>query len=74
MSRRRIPWLRVAITGILVALLAPPALYLLALHVRPPITAQGHHVMPLAQVGFAVLFGGVLSVVAATLVGLVGRK
>jgi hypothetical protein len=66
--RARIRWLRVLLTGLIVALAATPAAYHLALIVRPTLTPDGHRVMPIPHVAFALLVGPLLGLLAAVLV------
>jgi len=58
---------RAVLVGIAVTVLAVPGAYLLALCVHPPVTSDGHHVMPIAQVGMALLIGPLLGVSAGVL-------
>jgi len=73
MRQRKIPWLRVLFTGVTVAVLATPASYFLALTVSPTLRPDGHRVMPIGQVGFALLSGAVLALISAVLVARVGQ-
>ena len=73
-ARARTPWLRVLLTGLIVALAATPAAYFLAITVNPTLKPDGHRVMPIPQVGFALLVGPLLGLVAAVLVALKRRR
>ena len=72
--RARGSWLRALLTGLIVALGATPATYLIGVTVSPPVTADGHRVMPIAQVGFALLVGPLLGIVTGVLVAYRRRK
>jgi hypothetical protein len=72
--RRRIPWFRALLIGVGVGLLATPASYVVALTVSPTLTPDGHRVMPIAHVGFALVFGAIASVFAAVCVARAGRR
>jgi len=56
-----------------VAVLAPPAVYWLAVSVHPPVTSDGHRVMPIGQVAVALIAGVVLTLIAAILAARHGR-
>jgi hypothetical protein len=50
------------------AAIAIPSVYFLAVTISPPVTSDGHHVMPIGQAGIALISGAVLAVIAAVLV------
>ncbi len=66
-TARRRAWLRVAAIGLAATALAIPAVYWLAVTVSPPLTPEGHRVMPLAQLGAAIVVGPLLGLVAGVL-------
>jgi hypothetical protein len=65
----RFRYLRALLAVVLVGGVALPLLHFVALTVHPPRTPDGHPVMPIGQVGFAILFAPVLGAIAGYFAG-----
>lgn len=68
-TRPRIRWLRGLVAFAGVGGIALPVLYFAAITIAPPITSDGHPVMPIGQVMFASVFAPLLGFVAAYFAG-----
>jgi hypothetical protein len=64
----------VLMSAVVAAAVAIPAAYFVAVSVSPPVTSDGHRVMPLGQVAVAVFSGTLLAVLAAVLVARRGPR
>lgn len=64
----------VLLSGLVVAALAMPVIYSIAVTTSPPFTSDGHRVMPIGQVGVALIGGILLGIVAAVLVAQRGSR
>ena len=66
-GRRR--WGLTLLAFVVAGTLALPALYWLAILVSPPVTSDGHPVMPIGQVAFAIVLAPVLGAIVAYFAG-----
>jgi hypothetical protein len=58
----------------IVTALTIPAVYWFAITIWPPVTSDGHPVMPIGHVAAAIIVGPVAGLCVALLVGFVGSK
>jgi hypothetical protein len=73
-TARRLAWLPVTAVALAATVLAIPGVYWLAVTVSPPLTPDGRHVMPLAQLGVAIVAGPLLGLVAGVLAARARRR
>jgi hypothetical protein len=73
-ARGRLLWLRGLLVGLAVTAAAVPAVYWLGVTLRPPVTSEGHGVMPLAQVAVALALAPLLGTIAGVLAARAGRR
>ena len=64
---------RALLAFVLVTSAAVPFIYWIAVTLAPPITPDGHRVMPIGQVGMALMVGPLLGLLAGLLAGQRGR-
>jgi hypothetical protein len=62
-------FVRALLTFVVVTVAGLPALAWLATAVVPPVTSDGHPVMPMGQAAFAIVFAPILGLVAGYLAG-----
>lgn len=60
-------WLRAALAFVATTALAMPLIYFVAITIAPPVTSDGHPVMPIGQAGIALVGAPILGLLAATL-------
>ena len=65
----RFRFLRALLVFFIVTAVGLPALAWLAIALAPPVTSDGHPVMPMGQAAFAIVFAPVLGLVAGYLAG-----
>jgi hypothetical protein len=65
----RFRFLRALLAFVVVTLAGLPTLAWFAITVAPPVTSDGHPVMPIGQAGFAIVFAPVLGLVAGYFAG-----
>lgn len=65
MPKGSFAWLRAAVVFFVVTASATPIVYQVAVSVHPPVTSDGHRVMPIGQVALAIVVGPLLGIAVA---------